>query len=108
MDGFLKKVKKWLSRVRSTPVLGSMAEDLMILIDLLADYRAGIYRDLPKGVFIAAAISLGYALFPVDLILDIIPFVGYLLSAILDCLTYIAFLLLYRKKKYDYWMKNKV
>ena len=37
-----------------------------------------------------------------------IPFVGYLLSAILDCLTYIAFLLLYRKKKYDYWMKNKV
>ncbi len=37
-----------------------------------------------------------------------IPFVGYLLSAILDCLAYIAFLLLYRKKKYDYWMKNKV
>ena len=37
-----------------------------------------------------------------------IPFVGYLLSTILDCLTYIAFLLLYRKKKYDYWMKNKV
>ena len=37
-----------------------------------------------------------------------IPFVGYLLSAILDCLTYMAFLLLYRKKKYDYWMKNKV
>lgn len=37
-----------------------------------------------------------------------IPFVGYLLSTILDCLTYIAFLLIYRKKKYDYWMKNKV
>ena len=37
-----------------------------------------------------------------------IPFVGYLLSAILDCLTYMAFLVLYRKKKYDYWMKNKV
>ena len=42
-----------------------------------------------------------------DLMINI-PFVGYLLSAILDCLTYIAFLLLYRKKKYDYWMKNKV
>lgn len=36
-----------------------------------------------------------------------IPFVGYLLSAMLDCLTYIAFLLLYRRKKYNYWMKNK-
>ena len=37
-----------------------------------------------------------------------IPFVGYLLSAIIDCLAYLTFLLLYRKKKYDYWMKNKV
>ena len=35
-----------------------------------------------------------------------IPFVGYLLSAILDCLTYIASLLIYRKKKYNYWMKK--
>ena len=35
-----------------------------------------------------------------------IPFVGYLLSAILDCLTYTASLLIYRKKKYDYWMKK--
>ena len=78
MDGFLKKVKKWLGKVKNTPVLGSMAEDLMTLIDLLADYRAGIYRDLPKGVFLAGAIGLGYALFPVDLILDIIPVAGYL------------------------------
>jgi len=37
-----------------------------------------------------------------------IPFVGYLLSAILDCLTYIVYRLLYRKKKCDYRMKNKV
>ena len=37
-----------------------------------------------------------------------IPFVGYLLSAVLDCITYVAFLLFYRKKKYNYWMKNKV
>jgi uncharacterized membrane protein YkvA (DUF1232 family) len=78
MDGFLKKVKRWLHKVSGTPVLGSMAEDLMTLIDLLTDYRAGIYRDLPKGVFIAAAMGLGYALFPVDLILDIIPFAGFL------------------------------
>ncbi len=42
-----------------------------------------------------------------ETIIDI-PFVGYLLSAVLDCLAYIAFLLLYRKKKYDYCMKNKV
>ena len=37
-----------------------------------------------------------------------IPFVGYALSAALDCLSYIVFILIYRKKKYNYWMKNKV
>lgn len=37
-----------------------------------------------------------------------IPFVGYVLSAVSDCLVYIIFLLIYRKKKYNYWMKNKV
>ena len=37
-----------------------------------------------------------------------IPFVGYLLSAVLDCLAYVGFLLCYRKKKYNYWMKNQV
>ena len=37
-----------------------------------------------------------------------LPFVGYAVSAILDCAMYILFLLLYRKKKYNYWMKNKM
>jgi len=37
-----------------------------------------------------------------------IPFVGYAVSAVLDCVFYIVFLLIYRKKKYSYWMKNKV
>ncbi len=37
-----------------------------------------------------------------------IPFVGYALSAILDCFAYIVSLLFYRKKKYNYWMRNKV
>ena len=78
MESFLKKVKKWLSKVSQLPLFGTMAEDLMTLIDLLTDYCAGVYRNLPKGVFISAAIGLGYALFPIDLILDVIPFVGYL------------------------------
>ncbi len=35
-----------------------------------------------------------------------VPFVGYALSAVLDCAVYILFLLMYRKKKYKYWMEN--
>lgn len=78
MDCFLKRVKTWLGKVRKVPVLGSMAEDLMTLLALLEDYRAGRYRSLPKGVLIAAIFSLGYALCPIDLILDVIPLAGYL------------------------------
>lgn len=78
MDAFLKKVKHWLGKVQNLPLFGSMAEDLVTLIDMLSDYRAGIYRNLPKGVLIAGAIGLGYALFPIDLILDVIPLIGYL------------------------------
>ncbi len=37
-----------------------------------------------------------------------IPFVGYAVSAVLDCLVYVVFLLGWRKRTYNYWMKNKV
>lgn len=78
MEKFLKQVKRWLGKVRKLPLFGSMAEDLVTLLDMLSDYCRGVYRDLPKGVLIAGAVGLGYALFPIDLILDVIPFVGYL------------------------------
>ncbi len=78
MEGFLDKVRSWLGRVGNVPLLGSMAEDLATLIDLLSDYRRGVYKKVPRGVLIAAAIGLGYALCPIDLILDVIPFAGYL------------------------------
>ena len=38
----------------------------------------------------------------------LISFVGELLSAVLDCAFYIFFLLIYRKRKYDYWTKNEI
>ncbi|MBE6658257.1 MAG: hypothetical protein E7604_07420 [Ruminococcaceae bacterium] len=36
-----------------------------------------------------------------------IPFVGYAVSAILDGAAYLVCLLIYRKKKYQYWMMNR-
>ena len=35
------------------------------------------------------------------------PFVGYVLNAVADCAIYILFLLVYRRRKYKYWLKNK-
>ena len=78
MDKFLKSVKRWLGKVKDLPLFGAMAEDLITLIDLLTDYHQGFYVHPPRGVIIAAVIGLGYALCPIDLILDIIPFAGLL------------------------------
>ena len=37
-----------------------------------------------------------------------VPFLGYAVSAVLDALFYMIFLLAYRKRKYNEWMKNRV
>ncbi len=36
-----------------------------------------------------------------------IPVLEYVVSAAVDCISYIVFLLIYRKKKYTYWMEHK-
>lgn len=35
-------------------------------------------------------------------------FIGYVVSALADCIVYLVFLLFYRKKRYNYWMTNKI
>ena len=78
MEKFLEKVALWLEKIRSTPVLGSLVEDLITMTHLVSDCLKGIYEELPRGTVIGILAALFYAFSPVDLILDIIPFAGYL------------------------------
>lgn len=78
MEKFLEKVALWLEKIRSTPVLGSLVEDLITMTQLVSDCLKGIYEELPRGTVIGILAALFYAFSPVDLILDIIPFAGYL------------------------------
>ena len=78
MEGFLEKVALWLEKIRSTPVLGSLVEDLITMTQLVSDCLKGIYEELPRGTVIGILAALFYAFSPIDLILDIIPFAGYL------------------------------
>ena len=78
MEGFLEKVALWLEKIRSTPVLGNLVEDLITMTQLVSDCLKGIYEDLPRGTVIGILAALFYAVSPIDLILDIIPFAGYL------------------------------
>ena len=78
MEKFLEKVALWLEKIRITPVLGSLVEDLITMTQLVSDCLKGIYEELPRGTVIGILAALFYAFSPVDLILDIIPFAGYL------------------------------
>ena len=78
MEKFLEKVALWLEKIRSTPVLGSLVEDLLTMTQLVSDCLKGIYEELPRGTVIGILAALFYAFSPIDLILDIIPFAGYL------------------------------
>lgn len=99
-------------------------------ISLVDDFKLVIVRESKMLVCIVAIVLLCFALntfdslvfekktisFPTfffapmclfDSLINI-PFIGYALSALLDCLAYIVFLLLYRRNRYNYWIKNKV
>lgn len=78
MDKFLKSLRKWAVKVKNIPLLGSLADDLATLLDMLRDIRKGIYQKLPRGLMIATFIALAYALCPIDLLPDLIPLAGFL------------------------------
>ena len=78
MERFLQKVALWLDRIRTVPVIGGMVDDLITMTQLVSDCTRGIYEKLPRGTVIGIIFSLFYAFSPIDLVLDIIPFVGYL------------------------------
>ena len=78
MEQFLQKVALWLEKIRSAPVIGSLVEDLITMTQLVSDCTRGIYEKLPRGTVIGIVFALFYAFSPIDLILDVIPFAGYL------------------------------
>lgn len=78
LEKFLQKAAAWLEKVRNTPVIGDVVEDLITMTELLSDCLRGIYENLPKATVFALVAALFYAFSPIDLILDIIPFAGYL------------------------------
>ena len=58
--------------------LKAMLEHGRLLMSMVKDYVTGAYREVPYWAIGAAAFALAYVFSPVDLILDIIPGVGFL------------------------------
>ena len=67
--------------IKSGP-LQRFIKDVALLISMVKDYWAGVYRRIPWWVIAAVVFALLYVLSPIDLIPDFIPFVGLLDDAL--------------------------
>ncbi len=77
-SAFIAKVKKWIEKGKKIPVLGSVIDSIMLMVELLDDYRTGDYKKIPMKSLIAIVCGLLYLILPVDLIPDIVPGIGFL------------------------------
>lgn len=70
------------------PMLKRWVEQARLILELVKDYWAGRYREVPYWAISAGALALLYVLNPADVIPDVIMGVGYL-----DDATVVAFCL---------------
>lgn len=73
------EIKKLFKRVK---VLAKYCNDLCEIFELLRDRVAGVYKETPWKTITALTGALIYVLSPIDLILDFIPFIGFLDDAV--------------------------
>ena len=89
-------------KFKTNSSLSRFLEDLNLLFRLIKDYISGEYKEVPWWSIAAIVAALLYVLNPIDLIPDIIPFIGYIDDAmvIAACLKMVeADLLSYTKWK---------
>lgn len=60
------------------PKLKQLMEQGKVMLDMVRDYAKGTYREVPYWAISAISVALLYVLNPVDVILDVIPGIGYL------------------------------
>jgi uncharacterized membrane protein YkvA (DUF1232 family) len=103
IDSVIRKAKAIQQKISESESLTRVLSDVQLCQNLLKDYRAGRYRDVPKCVIAVIALVLLYLVNPIELIPDVIPVIGYL-----DDVALVAVALKLTKdelRKYSEWKK---
>ena len=58
--------------------LARFVEDGKLLLAIVKDYWAGVYRQVPYGVIASSVFTLIYVLNPFDMVPDVLPLIGQL------------------------------
>ncbi len=56
----------------------SLWQDLRTMVDMLSDYKKGVYKTVPWSSIAATTGAVVYFITPIDVIFDFIPVAGYL------------------------------
>lgn len=76
-DSFLQKFQVFLKKAEKIPVLGSVLDDIVTMLDLVDSYMKKEYTKIPKATLISIVAALVYVISPIDIIPDAIPVIGY-------------------------------
>ncbi len=76
LDQILEKSARILEKVLSSEAFSREIHRVRVLIRMLSDYRRGEYTEVPWNTVAAIGVALLYILMPVDIIPDVIPFIG--------------------------------
>ena len=77
-EAFKDKFNDFIKKGKKIPVLGSVIDDIVTMVELVDSYVKKEYSGIPLGAIISIVAVLIYVISPIDLIPDAIPFVGYL------------------------------
>lgn len=102
----IEKVKKLIQKIRNVPVIGSVLDEVLTMIEMLGDYASGEYKEIPKRVLISIIAALLYMLCPFNLIPNCIPIIGYI-----DDVAIIKYILYFgagkELEKYQCWKNDR-
>ena len=74
-DKFMESLERKLNTI---PKIGSKLSEVPVLVEMLKMWGKKTYTQLPTGTILTILAALIYFVAPIDLISDVIPFVGYL------------------------------
>ena len=63
---------------KSLPLVGELISRVAILVEMLREYTAGTYRNMPIATAVAIVSALVYFLSPIDLVTDALPVIGHI------------------------------
>ncbi len=94
----LERKQNRLKKILNLKVFANQKEKIKLLLEIVQQYRKGAYHQIPWRSIAAMTFTLVYIINPLDMVPDVLPFVGY----VDDVSVFMALLKLVERDIQDY------